>query len=596
MVLIYTGTIATTEWRIAMNQRAFYRMAEKTKPVPAESSKNMDFLWGVKIPMRDGIHLNATVYKPKGKKKVPAIFTLTPYIADSYHPRASYFSQNGYGFVLVDCRGRGNSEGKFLPFISEAQDGHDVVEWLAKQSWCDGQVTMWGGSYGGFNQWMTLKEFPKHLKTIVPAASVHAGVDFPFFNNIFLSYDMQWPTFTSGVTGNSTLFGDSSFWIEKFQEMYQNHVPYKDLDRIVGNASTVFHTWIEHPLQDAYWDELALTRSQYERINIPILTITGHYDADQPGAMAYYRNHMASKSRARENHYLVIGPWDHPGTRTPKVEFGGLKFGEASVIDLNKLHKEWYDWIMKKGKKPVFLKKRVAYYVMGAEKWKYADSLEKITRKHKRFYLNSNGNAKDAFHSGSMNAKPAKESRTDSYAYDPLDKRPAELEREEIQDYYTDQTYDLNLFGNGLVYHTEPFARDTEITGWIKFVAWISLDVPDTDFNVRVSEVLQNGQVISLTQDLMRARYRNSLRQEELVTPGEIIQYVFKDFTFFSRRIARGSRLRLVICSPNSILVEKNYNSGGVVAEESAKDARVAHISLYHNNEFPSYLEVPLGR
>jgi predicted acyl esterase len=45
--------------------------------------------------MRDGIHLNATLYRPKGRRKVPAIFTLTPYIADSYHARAAYFSQKG---------------------------------------------------------------------------------------------------------------------------------------------------------------------------------------------------------------------------------------------------------------------------------------------------------------------------------------------------------------------------------------------------------------------------------------------------------------------------------------------------------------------
>ncbi len=571
-------------------------MAEKAKSDSSGSDKNMDFIWAVKIPMRDGIHLNATIYKPKDKKKIPAIFTLTPYIGDSYHPRASYFSQRGYGFALVDCRGRGNSEGKFVPFVSEARDGHDIVEWLAKQPWCDGQVTMWGGSYGGFDQWMTLKEFPRHLKTIVPAASVHAGVDFPFFRNIPYSYLIQWQTFTSSLTGNNVLFGDSSFWIEKFQEMYQNHRPFKELDKIVGNISTAFQTWIDHCRQDSYWDQMALTQTQYDKINIPILSITGHYDADQPGAMTYYRNHMSSKSGARKNHYLIIGPWDHAGTRTPNAKVGGLEFSEASVVDLNKIHKEWYDWIMKKGKKPAFLKKQIAYYVMGAEKWKYADNLEQVTRRRQRFYLHSDGIANDVFHSGSMNAKPVKDSQADTYTYDPLDKRPAELERAQIADFLTDQTYDLNLFGNGLVYHTEPFERATEITGWIKFAAWMSLDVPDTDFTVRVMEVMPNGKVISLTQDLMRARFRSSLRQEQLVTSGEINQYVFDGFTYFSRQIAKGSRLRLVLCCINSIYFQKNYNSGGVVAEESARDARVAHVTLYHNVEFPSYLEVPLGR
>lgn len=96
------------------------------------------------------------------------------------------------------------------------------------------------------------------------------------------------------------------------------------------------------------------------------------------------------------------------GTRTPNAEFGGLKVGEASLLDLNKLHKEWYNWTMKAGKKPAFLKKRVAYYVIGEEKWKYADSLEAITKKVQKLYLDSDGQANDVFHSGTLTEKPPK--------------------------------------------------------------------------------------------------------------------------------------------------------------------------------------------
>ena len=569
---------------------------EKNPKKSSEVPKNVDFHWGVKIPLRDGIRLNATLYKPKTGDPTPAIFTLTPYIGDSYHPRAVYFAQHGYAFALVDCRGRGNSEGMFEPFVNEGKDGHDVVEWLAKQPWCDGQVTMWGGSYAGQDQWATLKEFPPHLKTIVPAAAAHAGVDFPHFKNIFTSYEMQWMTIISGVTGNSTLFGDIAFWIEKFQEMYQNHKPYRQLDEIVGNVATVFRTWVAHPTPDAFWDQMALTEAQYDQISLPILTITGHYDGDQPGAMEYYRRHMRSDSSAKADHYLIIGPWDHPGTRTPQAEFGGLKFGEASLVDLNQLHKEWYDWTMKGGKKPAFLKQRVACYVAGEEKWKYASDVEALVKRVEKRYLNSAGSAGDVFHSGTLDEKPPKTSPPDRFTYDPLDKRPGELERVEIKEYFTDQTPDLNLFGNGLVYHTAAFPRDTEITGWVRLVAWMSLDVPDTDFSVTLSEVLPNGKVIKLTQDLLRARYRESLRQEKLVVPGEINPYTFDGFTFFSRRISKGSRLRLILNCPNTINLEKNYNGGGVVADESAADARTAHITLYHDADHPSCLEIPIGR
>jgi len=122
------------------------------------------------------------------------------------------------------------------------------------------------------------------------------------------------------------------------------------------------------------------------------------------------------------------------------------------------------------------------------------------------------------------------------------------------------------------------------------------MDVPDTDFMVVLSEILLDGSHIQLAQDFLRARYRESQRQQKLVDPGEVNQYTFDSFTFFSRRIAKGSRLRLVICSPNSIFYQKNYNSGGVVAEESAKDARRAHITLYHDSDRTSYIELPVGK
>ena len=184
----------------------------------------------------------------------------------------------------------------------------------------------------------------------------------------------------------------------------------------------------------------------------------------------------------------------------------------------------------------------------------------------------------------------------DVYVYDPLDIRPAELETEGIPNSLTDQRLALNLFGNGLVYHSDVFSEDTEISGYLKFEAWLAIDVPDTDFQVDVYEILLDGSSVRLAGDMMRARYRESLREPKLVTPGEVNRYVFDGFYFFSRKIARGSRLRLVLKSPNSIRLQKNYNGGGVVAEESGADARTAQVTLYHDAERPSYLELPVVR
>ncbi|HEY0553697.1 MAG TPA: CocE/NonD family hydrolase [Thermoanaerobaculia bacterium] len=585
---------------LALLTPAVARAADPPKDA-AEATQDVDLQWGVHIPLRDGVELVAEIYKPAGQKEpLPVIFTLTPYIADSYQDRALYFARHGYVFALVDVRGRGDSGGTFDPFTQEAKDGYDVVEWLAKQPWANGKVAMWGGSYAGYDQWATAKERPPHLTTIVPAAAVRPGLDFPFQRGVFYSYDMQWLTFTSGHAKNTLTFGEGTLWTQKNREMYLAHLPFRQLDRIVGNPSATFQRWLSHPAGDDYWQGMAPSPEQFAKIDLPILTITGHYDGDQPGALSYYREHMRYAPQAvRDRHYLIIGPWDHAGTRTPNPQVGGLTFGDASVLDLNNLHKEWYDWTMKGGPRPKFLEKRVSYYVVGpgAETWKRADSLEAIGAERRTFYLGSDGQGGDAFHSGRLGeAKPpaASASAPDRFVYDPLDDRPGKAESEDHGGYIVSQYSALNLFGAGAVYHSEPFPEATEVSGQVKLSVWMAMDVPDTDLRADLYEIQPDGGSVLLTRDLLRARYRDSMQKESPVPTGEAVRYDFPGFTWFSRRIAKGSRLRLVVSASNTTEVEKNYNSGGVVADETARDARTAHVTVLHDAGHPSALEIPI--
>jgi putative CocE/NonD family hydrolase len=560
----------------------------------------IDFKWDVKIPLRDGVKLSATLYRPQGQAAaLPCVFTLTPYIAQSYHDRGAYFAGHGYVYLTVDVRGRGNSEGKFTPLLQEAKDGYDVVEWLAKQPYCNGKVAMWGGSYAGYDQWATAKEFPPHLATIVPVASPFAGVDFPRADNIAYPYDVQWLMLTSGHTSQEMIFGDAAFWIAKFKDLYLNHRAFKDIDKLVGNPSPIFQTWIAHPMVDAYWDSYNPSAAQYARIDLPILTITGQYDGDQPGAFMHYRLHMLRASAAeKERHYLIIGPWDHAGTRTPKQEVDGLKFGKASLLDMNDLHRQWYDWTMKSGGKPAFLKNRVAYYMLGdgAEDWRYADSLDAITGQARPMYLGSrDGRANELFDSGTLEPDVAQQAKPDHYVYDPLDVSSATVEGVDAPNALTDQRWVLQQSGKYLVYHSAPFAQDTEIAGFPKLTAFIALDQPDTDFRVMLFEIQPDGTNVAISSASMRARYRMGTREAHLVEQGKIERYDFDRFTFVARRLQAGSRLRLIIAPVNTLYSEKNYNTGGVVAEETGKDARTVTATLYHDAAHPSALYIPIA-
>jgi hypothetical protein len=558
--------------------------------------------------MRDKAELNATIYLPENSAangtRSPAVFTLTPYISDSYHARAAYFAAHGYVFALVDVRGRGNSAGEFEPFANEPRDGHDVVEWLAQQPFCDGKVAMWGGSYAGFDQWATAKEFPAHLSTIVPVASAHPPLDYPSFNNVGETYDVRWFTFTSGKAGQANLFGDEKFWRTKFLAAYKQHLPFKSLDTFVGNPSVNFQRILKHPMADAYYDAMVPSREQFQKIALPILTITGQYDGDEMGALTFYRDHLANATpEARAKHYLIIGPWDHAGTRTPTDEVGGVKFGAGSLLDLNDLHRQWYDWTMKTGAKPEFLKDQVAYYVLppgnsGVHgEWKYAASLNALTANPRSFYLDSkSGDANGVFRSGRLTEVPPKEG-TDRYVYDPLDTRRGEnVEGVEPDDKTAgiDQRYPLSIGEDGLVYHTDPLPNETPMVGSPAVTLWLSIDTPDTDLEADLYEIQPDGTSIGLWSDIRRLRYRESLREAKLVKPGEVVKCEFNPGLFVARRLMKGSRLRLVISSSNSISWQKNYNSGGVVAEETAKDARTAHVQIYHDAAHASSLQLPL--
>ncbi len=567
----------------------------------------------VPIPMRDGIKLGATIYRPKDAKgPVPVLVHFTPYTQTSYAMRMWHFLKHGYAVAMVDVRGRGNSEGdRFKPFATEGPDGYDVVEWLAAQPWCNAKVAMYGGSYTGWVQWITAAQFPPHLVSITPSVPTCPGTDFPMRGNIFTAWIPQWLVTTSGRTDGPRL--PWTHTIAKRQEVYLNP-PFSQAARIIGDTTTEFSTTMQHPAIDAYWDAMNPTQQQYGKINLPVLAITGYYDGNQLGALTHFRNHnRLAPAEAAAKHYLVIGPWDHRAAQVVFPEVGGIIMPKASTIDLLELHRAWFDWTMKDGPKPEFLKKRVAYFAFGAEpqQWKYADSLETITDVTKKLYLNSvDGKANDPSHCGSLQEiVPQPSAKPDKYTYDPLDTRPMDIEREGEPGAYNEAMtsihstrYADNLFGSGLVYETEPFEADTEITGIPKLVLWISMDVPDTDFIATLHEILPNevrrpeveGQSFQLSDMQLRARYRESQRKEKLVVPGEITRFEFRDFWFFSRRFAKGSRLRLVFRSPNSIHYQKNYNSGGAVAEETAQDARTAHVTVYHDAGHPSYLEIPV--
>jgi len=549
------------------------------------------------IPMRDGVQLAATIWRPSDQSRpLPVVLVMTPYISDETQARAVKFATHGYVYVSVDVRGRGSSQGKFTPLYGNGPDGADLIAWLAKQPWCDGRVVTRGGSYRGMDQWQILSEHPAHLAAAVPTAAVYPGWDFPQPKGIFVSYMAQWLAYTSGHTGQDDLFGDGKYWQTRFVDAYESNQPFYTLADLAGTNRDAFLQWLDHPADDAYWAAYNPKPADYAAINIPVLTITGYFDGDQPGALRYYREFMANASaNAKQHFYLLMGPWDHPGTRHPQEKLGGLTFDKKSVLDIDQFHIDFFDWVLKGGKRPDILKDRVNYFVMGADEWRHADSLQDLSDHSLRLYLSSpDSDAHDVFHAGSLTTLQPGAQPADHFKDDPLALTSADELLKDSGDDYLMQSPEAYK-ANRLLYVSDPIPAPITVAGVMDLLANVSLDAPDGDIWAGVDAILPDGRTLVLGQDMLRARFRHGMAKAEPAVPGAIEPWRFDGFYFTVRELPKGTRLRVVLAPLNIPDLQKNYNSGGRIGYETAKDARAATFSVHLDPQHPSYLELPLA-
>ena len=224
--------------------------------------------------------------------------------------------------------------------------------------------------------------------------------------------------YTSGRSLNTGFITNQSYWAGKMLEQYAAYRPFHELDDAIGIAQddwwmtddrgqkiSFMKMWLDHVGDEAFNLAAEPKDQDYARMGFPVLTATGYFDDDQPGALRYYRGHVNNApAAAASQHYLVIGPWDHGGTQKPTKEIEGLAMPDAAVIDMDTLHADWYDWVLGRGPKPAFLHDRVAYFMMGADEWRYAKTLEAASSgKVMNLYLSSpEGTPRDLFHSGSL--------------------------------------------------------------------------------------------------------------------------------------------------------------------------------------------------
>ena len=553
----------------------------------------------VKIPMRDGIKLNAFYYHDMANaEKLPAIVSLSPYPSGNEGTRGNVFATNGYIYVYVDTRGRRESEGNFIPYETDASDFYDIIDWVSKQPWCNGKMATSGGSYLGFDQWQAIRKKYKHpaLKAINPMVAVGFGVDFPRSANTFYPYILQWATYVSGKELNQALFDDYKFWNDKNYELYKKRLPFSKLDSVAGLPNPIFQKWLSHPDFDNYWQNILPSKEDYAAIDIPILSITGYYDGDQGGALYYYNNHQKyGSAKATNDHYLLVGPYEHGAAQwQPGPVQNGEDLEREAQVPIYKYVIWWFDWVLKGKQKPAFLKDKITYFETGDHVWKGTKSFEALTKDSLELFLSPkivDNKRRNDLHKLS-NEKPTAPKSFITYKHD------IAMAIDSAYFFTPSKPYDDSLYMTSpynLVFESDPLQKDIVLSDKIISRIYCTLNVPDADFDLLVQEISPDGKDRNIALGNTRVRYRNGGDKPQLLNKGEVALLSFDNIFLYIKKISKGSKLRIIFQSSNNPYTEKNFGFGGVVSKETTTSPRIIEANILMNNQYPSKIVLPIS-
>jgi len=593
---------------LLLNAASLPAAAQAPDPGAYSASKyELQELRGVAVPMRDGVRLSANIYAPKLPEKVPSILAITPYGKGlSEWDDARWFAKRGYVVVLVDSRGRYDSEGTWDPFDAKHKtDGYDLVEWMAQQLWSNGKVGMIGGSYGGWTQWWTADTAPPHLTAIVPAvAPADHFEDGPYRNGVLLGNWMpDWAAGMSGRTAQSS--GKPGAYGGWSREDYK-HTPYIDINAYRGLESAPwFAKWYQqNKSTDPYWKGIAYQGMEhYSRMVVPSLAFTGWFDVVHSGSPMNYlgmRKFGATPEARRPS--LVIGPWTH-GINERVV--GGIDYGPESTIDVKGYTVRWLDHFLKGIENGVERDPPVYVFVMGENKWHAEQDWPLPQTKPTKYYLVSGGHANSLKGDGTLTTSPPREDESDRYTYNPRNPTLDPFESYPNRSGHIDGALDTRLSAIGdevLVYQTHPLESPVEVTGPIEATLYAATSARDTDWMVRLVDVQPDGRALLLADGAMRARNRDpanegrfNAAQLSTIDPDKVYQYTIRFWRGTGNLFQQGHRIRVEVSSSWFPFFLPNLNTGADnLAMVSMSEAVVAHQTVRHGPSYPSHILLPV--
>ena len=570
------------------------------------TTRKITALFDLRCPMRDGVELMTDVLMPTEGGPFPTAITRTPYdrAEEVYQlPGVIDLAQRGFAVVSQDTRGRFDSGGDWYPFGSEANDGEDALKWAAAQPWSNGRLGMFGASYVGLTQWQAAQSGDPSLLAIVPrVAYSNTYHNWVYTGGAFqLAFNLTWSIMMATRTSRrhhlflpEEIHASTLFW----------NLPLMEADVASGRRIRHWRDWVAHPSYDEYWEGLRAIEDGYENVSAAAYHLGGWYDVFLQGTLNNFigMTKGAKTPEARRNQKLIVGPWMHVlGDSGTERRTGDIDFGMASLIDLQDEQARWLTCHLMGIDDGIGAEPRVRVFVMGANRWREADEWPIPGTRYQPWYLRSGGSANSMLGDGLLTEDPGDsggaDAASDGFTYDPMhpvitiggstcctedtvpvsmgprDQRPNE-HRKDV-----------------LCYTSRELTEPLEATGPVKAVLYISSSAPDTDFAVKLVDVRPDGYAMNVAQGIIRARYRNSFREPELMEPGKVYRLEV-DLWSTSICFMPGHRIRVEVTSSNFPQFDRNPNTG----REFGMDAEmvVARQTVLHDAERPSHILLPI--
>ena len=480
------------------------------------------------IVVSDGTRLAATLYLPDGGgssgARFPALFEFLPYRKDDFYlqpSRYDYFARRGYVAAQVDVRGTGGSDGiaDDQYSVQEGADAVDVIGWLAAQSWCNGNVGMWGISYGGFNAIQVAMLRPPALKAIIAA---HATDD------VYTDDIMYW----NGALQLAALtrYPTQMIWMNMLPPSPDYEIESETARARFENPSEPWlFKWLSEQRDGPYWRRSSL-RPNYEAIEVPTMLIGGWLDG-YVDSVPRMLEKMDAPTRA------IIGPWPHtwPEAAQPGPRVDGL-------------HEtlRWWDQWLKGIDTGVLDEPRVAYYLQ--DYYPHRLDVEEIPGEWRA----SNtwppaGVNKVAWYpddEAALSPQPPGDERAWELHYQPTVGTSSQYRTPwRAQDLPGDQRSDD---AHSLSFTSGPLEQPLEIVGFPRAILFAEASAPVAHWIVRLSDIAPDGSSKLVSKGILNGTHRDSHSIPETLEPATVYELTL-ELKATAWRFSTGHRIRFSI-------------------------------------------------